>query len=180
LAHPRTPPSSPGDKAELIHPFARFDVVPLDGAPGRITGHGPLNAFWLREHATEGDGRLSLSEWFAKAIQRKAATAAKHPERRGAVHLIALVVDEAFACTGRTLASTFFGGLVAETGRHQGVRVYRGVPDCGPELVAGAQARGRDDLLRRLQFLPNPFTANAIESVCSLFSTTLEPKSWTE
>lgn len=27
-----------------------------------------------------------------------------------------------------------------------------------------------------LQFLPNPFTANAIEAICSLFPATLEPR----
>jgi hypothetical protein len=201
-----------GHKAQLTHASARFDLIPLDGPPGRISGHGPLNAFWLRANPTEGDSRLSLSEWFGNSIQRKSAIAAKYPERRGAVHLIGLVVDEAFACSGDVLASTLFGGLISYSGPSERCKIYRGVPESGRHLVMTARARGREDLLNRmqfdcdepvrggnglvfdekvrehadgvlglyctdeLQFLPNPFTTNAIEPLCSLFPDTVKPR----
>jgi hypothetical protein len=93
----------PGDKV------AHFQIRPQEESPSLLRGRGPLEAFILNDFPHIKNGDLSLSEWLATAIRRKAGKAAKHPERCGAQHLVGLVIDEVMACKGGILASTSAG-----------------------------------------------------------------------
>jgi hypothetical protein len=134
-----------GESARLRHEHAHFDITPLAAPPGRIKGHAPLGAFVLNDR--------SLSEWLRGAIHRKTKIAAEHPTRRGEHHLIGLVIDEPFACTGRDLAAALLGGLVADFGDFRDrVRLFRPVPVEGRGLLDAARDRGRSELLSLMKF----------------------------
>ena len=114
-----------------------------------------LAAFIVREYPDDARPRTSLSAWLAHGIQRKSKIAAGNPGRLGCLHLVGLVINEAFASDGYVLKNTFLGGLVAEGGGPTPMRHYRRVPSARRAVLVEARERGRGHLLDVMQYDPN-------------------------
>jgi hypothetical protein len=116
--------------------------------PGRICG--PVSEAWVLNDYPCGTGELSLSEWLRHAVSEKCRKATKDPGRRGDAHVVALVIDEAAALSGRVLLGSLLGHLIYERlDRNKGGRSYRTVPKA---LFDEATRLGRADLLSSMQF----------------------------
>ena len=189
----------------LIHRLARFEISSSTSPPGEIAGSGMLSPMRIRGVPNPRDPGLSMSEWLAQAIRRKAAIAGRYPPGH---HLIALVVDEVYAHSGHNLLTTVLGGLTYSSAEE---RQYRTVPPQGQSLYRRSLAKGRkgwldlaqfdanetggnwdvvffdpavsaaaDGVLAlyytdKLQFIPNPFSSRNIEPLLPLFPKTLQP-----
>lgn len=134
----------PNQSGRLVHDHARFDLTLIEEV-GRITGYGPLEAYVVNDYPN--GSRVSLFEWFRTAVRRKARIASRHPERRGKLHIVGLVIDEAFASQGFSLVNALLGAVTAAEGRH-----YRAVPPGGAALLDEAIARGRSTMIESLAF----------------------------
>jgi hypothetical protein len=178
----------------------RFDVTPLDVAPGYVKGHASLKAW----DVNEGTLRDSIEKKNAKAKERLLASGA-------GCYLVGLAIDDALASRGDELLTTLFGPPVVCEGRLGG-RTFRPVPASRRSRVDEARHRGRGALLDlaqfdpnknnlygqpeavyfdpasaavggvlalyytdALQFIPNPFSSNDIERVCLRFPAQLTP-----
>lgn len=117
-----------------------------------ILGAGQVSVSHIREHPRSSNAPrkgLTLEEWLAEAIRNKSG---KHPTSRGTLHLVGLVVDEAYASDGVALARVLLGPLVfvEESSASGGGRHHRGIPQAGQSLLQAAVKRGREDLLLNL------------------------------
>lgn len=147
---------------ELIHALARFVITPLSSRPGRIAGKTMVSPSRIHEFASsQVSNPISMSQWFRKAIERKANIALESPQRCAAQHLVALVIDEAYASDGGVLANTLLGGLVWSSDEKKG---YRTVPAFAQSLYHQSLDRGRRALLDLAQFDSNE-TINRIEGL---------------
>ena len=149
-------------RTTLCHQLARFDVSPLERPPGMILGAGQVSVSYIREHPRSSNGipprkGLTLEERLGEAIRNKSG---KHPTSRGTLHLVGLVVDEAYASDGFALARVLLGPLVFvdRSSASGGGRHYRGIPHAGQSLLQAAVKRGREDLLNLAQLDPGQST----------------------
>jgi hypothetical protein len=169
-----------GSSVELRHPLVRFLISPLAAAPGRFSGCGWDSPTLIREFPRPADPGKALSDTFTDAIARKNRIIEAHPERRAALHLVGLVVDEVIAHSGATMLNTLLGGLIYSSweGRH-----FRCVPPHGQSLYRAAQERGRQDVLDLAQYDPgevredresvffDPTVSGQIDGVIALYYT---------
>jgi hypothetical protein len=136
---------------------ARFNIRPRQSTPGLLRGHCSLEAYILNDypHYPEAtNSPLSLSEWLAKAVRAKSKIATKHPNRRGSLHVIGLVVDEAAACRGDILANTYLGWLIARGLPGGVVEHYREAPVSSWSALEIARTRGRLNVLGAMEYEP--------------------------
>jgi hypothetical protein len=125
--------------ARLVHPdgVTYFDLTPLDSVPGYMEGSAVLSA-WLYDDGT-----------FRRPIEYKASKAtARLQSARACCYLIGLDIEDAFASTGRDIASTLLGPLCCSAEKHS----YRPVLLAHQQKVADAEQQGRGDLLQLAHF----------------------------
>lgn len=125
--------------ARLVLPdgVTYFDLTPLDAAPGYMEGSAILSA-WLYDDGT-----------FRRSIECKASKAtARLQSARACCYLIGLDIEDAFASTGRDIASTLLGPLRCSAEKHS----YRPVLLANQQRVADAEQQGRGDLLQLAHF----------------------------